>query len=372
MSAQPEFDEDDYFHDTRMSFGDHLEVLRKHLWRAIYGLLICMVIGFVLDAFGKAIDNPYIGIGKPLMDIIQDPVRKALVEFYDNRKKDFEDRAAKDPTSVQGKAREAQDFPLTYSGQELEKLRGLSRDDLAKLKNVPIDQIPDSVTVSGKYDPLLPWMHNNEIERLIRPRELSAMSAQESFVIYFKVSLIAGLVIASPWVFWQIWSFIAAGLYPNEKKYVHLYLPISVGLFILGVVLCQFMVMPRTVGALLWFNEFLGVTPELRLSEWLTLAILVPLIFGISFQTPLVMLFVERIGLMDAAGFRRYRKIAIFSMAVFAAVVTPTPDAITMCCLWVPMCLLYELGIFLCVFSPNKKRGLDGVDVPESDELIEV
>jgi sec-independent protein translocase protein TatC len=360
MSAQPAFDEDDYFHDTRMSFGDHLEVLRKHLWRAIYGLLICMVIGFALDALGNALDNPYIGIGKPLMDIIQEPVRKALIEFYDNRREKFEKAKGK-TDSRENIASQPRDVKMIIPAAELARIRGVPEEQVKEPLSITLKQSPEDI-----YDAI------QDVERIIRPRELSAMSAQESFVIYFKVSLIAGLVIASPWVFWQIWSFIAAGLYPNEKKYVHVYLPLSVGLFVIGVVMCQFMVMPRTVGALLWFNEFLGVTPELRLSEWLTLAILVPLIFGISFQTPLVMLFVERIGLMDASGFRRYRKIAIFSMAVFAAVITPTPDAITMCSLWIPMCLLYELGIFLCVFSPNRKRGLDDVDVPESDELIEV
>lgn len=361
MSTRDEFDEEDYFADTRMSFGDHLEVLRRHLWRAIYGLGICMGIGFALDAFGDLINVPNIGIGRPLMNIIQNPVREALVEFYDRRREKFIEEANKNAESRENTARQMKDV----------KLR-LTREDLAKIRGKPIEEVPDEVEVTTKMSPLDVYDLVQGIEQIIRPRELTTLSAQESFVIYFKVSLIAGVVIASPWVFYQIWSFIAAGLYPNEKRYIHVYLPISVVLFIFGVILCQFMVMPKAVSALLWFNEFLGVTPDLRLSEWLSLAIMLPVVFGLSFQTPLVMLFLERIGLMTADTFRGYRKAAIFIMAIFAAVITPTPDAITMCYLWIPMCLLYEFGIWLCALSPNRKRDMDELDVPESDELIEV
>src|SRR5260370_2793612 len=175
-----------------------------------------------------------------------------------------------------------------------------------------------------------------EVRKLVRPPELTTWSATEGFMIYFKVTLIAGFVIAAPYVFWQIWSFIAAGLYPHEKRYVHVYLPFSLGLFMVGVIVCQFLVMPNAVKALLWFNEFLGITPDMRLSEWMSLAIMLPLVFGLSCETTLRMLFLERIGLMDIKSFKSKRKYAWFGMAVFAAVITPTPDAWTMMYMWVP------------------------------------
>lgn len=360
-SRDQSMDEDDFFKDSRMSFGDHLEVLRSHLWRAIYGLLFCMVIGFILDSIGNSTDRPYIGIGRPLMNIIQEPVKQSLVEFYDRRMEKL--KANKDVADTP-EARAAAFAP--------QKMR-FSRADIALLRGVPVEQVAEtSIDVSPLFDPIDAFDINNKIEAIIRPRELTALSAQEGFVIYFKVSLIAGLVLASPWVFWQIWSFIAAGLYPHEKRYVHVYLPISVILFVAGVVLCQFFVMPKTVAALLWFNEYIEVTPDLRLSEWLSLAILMPVIFGVSFQTPLVMMFLERIGVADASTFKRKRKIAIFGLAVFAAVITPTPDAVTMMYLWLPMVALFELGIWLCVLSPRKDSSLDDLDVPDSEELVEV
>ena len=131
--------------------------------------------------------------------------------------------------------------------------------------------------------------------------------------------MLCGLVIGSPWIFYQIWAFIAAGLYPHEKKLVHVYLPVSLGLFLGGVFMCQFLVIPRAIAALLWFNEWIGLKPDLRLNEWLGFAILLPLVFGVSFQTPLVMMFLARVGIMTAESFRSHWKMAYFLLAVFAA-----------------------------------------------------
>lgn len=128
--------------------------------------------------------------------------------------------------------------------------------------------------------------------------------------------------------------------------------------------------MPKAIDVLLSFNDWMGLEPDLRLNEWLSFALMLPLIFGISFQTPLVMLFLHKIGILDADAFRGYRKIAWFAMAVFAAVITPTPDAMTMLFLWVPMGFLYELGIILCAMQPQMP--FEDVETPEAEEMVEV
>jgi sec-independent protein translocase protein TatC len=177
-------------------------------------------------------------------------------------------------------------------------------------------------------------------------------------------------VLASPWVFWQLWSFVAAGLYPTEKRLVNYWLPMSLGLFLTGVFLCQFAVIPRSIGALLWFNEWLGIAPDLRLSEWLSLAIWLPVIFGLAFQTPLVMLVLERIGIMSVRTYLSYWRAAVFILAVVTLIIVPTTDVITWFALWLPMVGLYFLGIYLC--SLAKKRRPAEFDVSDSDELVEV
>lgn len=355
-------DPDDFFAETRMSFGDHIEELRAHLWRAIAGLGLCLVIGFILDGVGswtgwKVFGLPF-GIGKPLTEIIQDPVRKALKDFDDRAFKKAVEEAKQRGTEAE-KVNEPREFQFY-----------LSRATVASLRGVPEDKVKDEeLKVTAIVRPLEILDLSRNAQELYKPRALTTLSVQEALVVYFKVSLVSGLVIASPWVFWQIWSFVAAGLYPHEKKLVHVYLPFSLFLFLAGVFVCQFLVMPQAVSAMLWFNEWLGMTPDLRLNEWLSFAIWMPIVFGVSFQTPLVMLFMAKLGIADVPWFASKRRYAFFFLAIFSAIITPSPDAVSMLCMMVPMCLLYELGIILIKLQPPQEFA---DEMSESDEMIEV
>ncbi len=113
------------------------------------------------------------------------------------------------------------------------------------------------------------------------------------------------------------------------------------------------------IETLLAFNEWLDLEPDLRLNEWLGFAVLMPLIFGIAFQTPLVMLFVHGLGFISAVSFRRKRRLAWLLMGAGAAVMNPSPDLWSMLFLWIPLGLLYELGILLCglSFSAEHQNG---------------
>ena len=141
------------------------------------------------------------------------------------------------------------------------------------------------------------------------------MSPMEGFLVYLKVSLYCGVILASPWIFYQLWSFVAVGLYPHEKRLVNVYLPFSIGLFLAGVALCEFVVIPAALKYLLSFNASMQAEPNLRLSEWLSFAILTPLVFGAAFQLPLVMVVMNRLGILDAAAYRKHRRYAMFLMA---------------------------------------------------------
>jgi sec-independent protein translocase protein TatC len=148
---------------------------------------------------------------------------------------------------------------------------------------------------------------------------------------------------------------VAAGLYRHERRYVKQYLPFSLGLFLSGVFLCFLFVLPITLKFLLQFNVWLGVAPTLRLSEWMGFATILPLIFGASFQTPLVMLFIERLGIFTVDDFRSKRKIAILVITVAAAVLTPGQDPFSMLLLACPMILLYELGILMIQYNKRPR-----------------
>jgi sec-independent protein translocase protein TatC len=345
-------DPDDMFNDTRMSLGDHIEDLRTHLLRALKGFAVGMILGLW-------------PVGPWVLDIIKAPVEEQLNEF-EERKLAREIEAANERASTNNLVVPAIIGEVWLDSNDLREGLGLKADEDLPKKSGFIkvrSQIVDPLAFSNQV---------SQVQVKVKKHQVSAMGITEAFMVWFKVSLLAGLVISSPWVFYHIWSFFAAGLYPTEKKLVNVYLPISLFLFIAGVLLCQFVVMQNAVKAMLWFNEWLGISADLRLSEWLSFALLMPLVFGVCFQTPLVMMFLHKIGLLSVQTFREKRRIAWFVMAVFAAVITPSVDAFSMLFLWVPMGFLYELGIVLCVWQ-GKNESLAEWEIEEKqNELVEV
>jgi sec-independent protein translocase protein TatC len=364
-------DPEDMFADTRMSFGEHLEDLRVHLIRAGLGFLAGMIFCLIFMA-------------KPALEWIAKPVQEQLFEYY---KRTEPARLARLQGATKDANIPAMQFPMVIDVRPLRKALNLP-DDRGVAAPV-VEAFADLLRDHGLDKNLAGENHWVEVQvRIGNPRayiaamhglkpyteypSLKSFTITETIFVYFQVGMLAGLVFSSPLVFHQIWSFIAAGLYPQEKVLVHRYLPFSIGLFLGGVFLCQFFVIPKAIAALLWFNEWLGVDPELRLSDWLGFAIMLPVVFGVSFQTPLVMMFFNKIGLIDVEVYREKRRIAWFLMAIFAAVITPTPDPYNMMLLWIPVGLLYELGVVLCAWQ-QKHAESDGFgDEISHDEMVEV
>jgi sec-independent protein translocase protein TatC len=178
------------------------------------------------------------------------------------------------------------------------------------------------------------------------------LNAQEAFMIWIKAALVTGLVIASPYVFYQIWIFVAAGLYPHEKNYVYLYLPISVLLFFGGAALAFLFVFDPVLDFLFLFNKGMNADFDPRIGEWLGFVLILPLGFGLSFQLPLVMLFINRIGLVSIDTYKAQWRVAILTIFVVAMILTPA-DPISMLLMAGPLCFLYLLGILMCKYMPR-------------------
>ncbi|MGE3806145.1 MAG: twin-arginine translocase subunit TatC, partial [Gemmataceae bacterium] len=180
---------------------------------------------------------------------------------------------------------------------------------------------------------------------------LKTFGPAEGLLAYFKIWLYCGILLASPWIFYQLWLFVAEGLYPHEKKVFWRGLPFSLGLFLAGVALCQFVVVPQALDALLFFNRWLNLDPDIRFGEWLTFAVMMPLVFGLTFQLPIVMLFLQKVGIAGPADWARHWRIALFVIEAAAAVLSPTMDALCMQFLALPLFALYWLGIGLCYWA---------------------
>lgn len=180
-------------------------------------------------------------------------------------------------------------------------------------------------------------------------------SAIEPMMVYIKVAIYGGIFLAAPWVLWQVWLFIAPGLYKREKRMVWPFLFWGTLLFYAGAAFCYWLVMPQAFPAMLAFASDPTLTPMLALSEQLSLVLAMMLGFGIIFEVPVIIAFLSIIGLVDWRFLARYRRHAIVVNVALAAIITPTGDPFNLALMAVPMILFYEVGIVLARVLGKKK-----------------
>lgn len=184
---------------------------------------------------------------------------------------------------------------------------------------------------------------------------LQTLAPADGLISYIKISLVCGLVVASPWVFYHLWMFVAAGLYPSERRYVYLAAPFSAALFMAGACFFILVVAPLTLRFLVQFNErFLGVASRFTFQHYISFVVHLMIVFGIAFQTPTAIFFLNRTGLVSLQALRRSRKYVLLGVFVIAAMVTP-PDVVSQITLGIPMYMLFELGILISWFAEKRR-----------------
>ena len=190
-------------------------------------------------------------------------------------------------------------------------------------------------------------------------RRLIFTALQETFLTYLKVSFFTAFYITCPFILIQIWKFIAPGLYKHEKKAILPYLTLTPILFFLGGILVYYLIMPLAIKFFLSFestgiNTNLPIQLEAKVNEYLSLVMKLIFAFGISFQLPVVLSLLARIGVVDSHFLKTRRKYVVVIIFAAAALLTP-PDPITQIGLAIPLLILYELSIFSVKFIEKKQ-----------------
>lgn len=331
--------DDDLFRDSTMTFGQHLGELRVCLFRAVMGLAIGTIIG--------------LAIGRLVVAVIRAPLEEALTRYYEHQALKFAKEKVEELTNA---GYEFADDPekleqfIFNSGFVLDEVwvspqqlaQGLGQERAGQIT------VPTATDGATGLSRLFLWRKAADDPRT----RIKTLNAQEGFMIWIKASLVVGLIISSPWVFYQIWTFVAAGLYRHERRYVHIFLPFSLVLFLSGVVLAYFVFQP-VLNFLFGINAWVGIDPDPRISEWMGFVLFMPLGFGISFQLPLVMLFLERIGVFTIEAYLSYWRVAILVIFVAAMLLTPTTDPYSLTLLAGPLTVLYFFGVLLCRVMPR-------------------
>ncbi len=206
------------------------------------------------------------------------------------------------------------------------------------------------------------------VKLLLLPYERAVQSAQikpgiqaikvaEPFMVYIKAVIVMAVLISCPWLFYQIWSFVSAGLYKRERKFIYTVAPFSAGLFITGVLFFLFVIGPMTLQFFVNFNlgvDYIEYKPALM--DYVDFMLILSLVFGVAFQSPIAIIFAERMGLVSLETLCKIRKYVLLAVFVIAAVVTPSGDMITQTALAIPLYILYEGSIIFCRIWKRKRQ----------------
>ncbi len=204
------------------------------------------------------------------------------------------------------------------------------------------------------------WVLMDPLLKVLPPKDgkIVFLTLTEPFITYLKVALVSGLFLASPIIFWEIWKFIAPGLYPNERKYVIPFVAFASFFFIGGAFFGYFIVFPFAFKFLISFANQ-DILPSLSMGKYFSFATKMLIAFGIIFELPLITLFLSRLGIITADMLKKWRKYAIVVIFVVSAILTP-PDVMSQVLMAVPLLILYEISVIIARIFGKRKPAQQG------------
>ncbi len=179
---------------------------------------------------------------------------------------------------------------------------------------------------------------------------IQAIDPTETFATYFKVAFSVGIGLAMPVLVYQLLRFLAPGLSRGERRAIYMSLPFVVICFLTGAVFCYFVVLPSTLSFLLGFGDA-RILKQISLTKFVGFVTNFMLVVGVSFELPVILFMLAKLGVVSYQRLRRFRKYAFLLAFVVAAIVTPTPDPFNQTLVAVPLFLLYEIGLQLSRFA---------------------
>lgn len=253
------------------------------------------------------------------------------------------------------------DEPMTLLGHLGELRRRLTR--------VVIAIILGFFACYSVAEPLYNWLLIPLKATLPANGHLTFLSPQGLFFVYLKLALLASVFVTSPFAFYQLWAFVAPGLYKEEKRAILPLSLLSALFFLSGAAFCYFMVFPV---AFKFFMSFATdvIIPMISVDEYLSFVVKLLLAFGLVFEMPLFSYFLSKMGLLTPEAMRRHRKYAILAIFIIAAILTP-PDVFSQCLMAAPMLVLYEISVYVSALARKGKSAATSAapaDAAETDK----
>lgn len=360
--------------DHEKPFLEHLEDLRIMVFRIVITLLISVVLCFAFQ--------------EKLMQILREPAEQVILvkqkatmpdaEKHQgikvptvaqwNEAKDLENTAKSLDATERAKFYQALANPtMEFHARSVALLRATKA--LPEKRRVPfVKSLDTDQAMTRQLIALLESNPETELSSGANIRMMSALKPTETFMLSMKLSFFAGIVLAFPFLLMYVLQFILPGLHAQERKVLWPAMAIGFGLFLGGVLFAYFIVLPK---ALIFFYEWsgdLGVSNDWRIGEYITFATQFTLLFGLSFELPVIVMVLVKLGLLTYDTMARTRTYAIISIYVAAALITPTPDVMTLNLMALPMLVLYEICIWLAYFDRKKQRQREAQEEQEEIE----
>lgn len=356
--------------DSEKPFLAHLEDLRDVIVKIVITLLIATIACYIFRG--------------ALLDVLRSPMEKVWTdiqieklpenispELWEQAKKTAEAASNLSPNQKSHLFAQYENEELRYYAQTAIYYRTtLLIEDLDKRKEY-IKNFPD---IDQKTKDLLMILAEKEPSAALDAKgsavSMQSLKPTETFMLAIKLSLFAGVIVSFPFLLYFILQFVLPGLKKNERKALWPALIVGFGLFLLGVVFCYFIVLPKALDFFFNYSKDMGVENEWRIGDYITFTTQFTLIFGLAFELPVIVMTLVKIGLLSYQTMSNTRSYAVLSIFVVGAIITPTGDALTLCLLAVPMCVLYEICIWLAYFHNKKEQAAEALEEAELGEYL--
>ncbi len=362
--------------ESEKPFMEHLEDLRDVILKIVITLFIATI-------------GCYIFRGT-LLDILRSPMEEVWIEIQEQKlpddvSPDLWEKAKKTAYAASGLSLEQQRH--LYAQFEDEKLRHYAEAAIyyrgALLiedsdKDLELEKRQKFVQDFPEIDQrakdlllvLLEKLPNATLNAKGSVVYMQSLKPTETFMLAIKLSIFAGIIISFPFLLYFILQFVLPGLKENERKALWPAMIIGFGLFLIGILFCYFVVLPKALDFFYTYSGGMGVDNEWRIGDYITFTTQFTLIFGLAFELPVIVMTLVKIGLLSYQTMSNTRAYAVLSIFVVGAIITPTGDALTLSLLAAPMCLLYEMCIWLAYFNHKKELAAEAQEEAEMMEYV--
>ena len=361
--------------DHEKPFLEHLEDLRAMITRIVITLVISMVVCFAFQ--------------KQLMDLLRRPVEQVWITQLDAK---LPKSSMEIPRPLNVETWEsAKQLEHAASGLDAEQrevfFKSIGESDLVfhvravgllrALLAVPenrraafLDAMDLRPGLREQVEVLAKTMPSTELEQRGNLKMMSALKPTETFMLSMKLSFYAGIVLAFPLLLLFILQFVLPGLHRHEKRVLWPAMAVGFGLFLGGVLFAYFGVLPRALEFFYEWSGSLGVSNDWRIGEYISFAMQFTLLFGLAFELPVVVMVFVKLGMLTYETMSSTRSYAIVAIFIAAAVLTPTPDIMTLLLMALPMIVLYEICIWLAWLDRRNNRLAEEREAREREERL--